>query len=171
MGPEKGFVMVTSGKLSSCWCDLTRSVLKLLSMGEISWKLALFPPDTLYWKMLRNDSANSKANKTNWNLSPRTILADLCVISRLELFLVTFQSSFSSWPDSEGTGNTNTKPRDDLLFGTGNGSNGSKGSNGTGPWAFWSIMSWFKEISGTVLGRFLLGFGFCDSYFLRRRDW
>jgi len=88
---------------------------------------------------------------------------------------VTFLSSFSSWPDYQGTGNgnTSTKPRDHLLWDI-----WGKGSNGD--WTM-SVLEHhvliIKEILlglGLSWGRgaiFLLGFGFCDSYFLQRRDW
>jgi hypothetical protein len=72
----------------------------------------------------------------------------------------TFLSSFSSWPDYQGTGNgnTSTKPRDHLLWDI-----WGKGSNGD--WTM-SVLEHhvlrFKEIfgAGTILGDFFVGFWF-----------
>jgi len=90
------------------------------------------------------------------------------VISRLELFFLGLswtEELLSSWPDSSGTDNTSTKPRDHLLF-EGNGSKGCKGSKGNnGDWTM-SVLEHhvlrFKEIfgAGTILGDFFVGFWF-----------
>lgn len=88
---------------------------------------------------------------------------------------MTFLSSFSSWPDYQGTGNgnTSTKPRDHLLWDI-----WGKGSNGD--WTMSVLEHHVLIIKEILLGLglswghgaiSLLGFGFCDSYFLQRRDW
>lgn len=83
-------------------------------------------------------------------------------------------------PQGTGNGNTSTKPRDHLLF-KGNGSKGSKGSKGSnGDWTMSVLEHHVLIIKEILLGLglswglgaiSLLGFGFCDSYFLQRRDW
>jgi hypothetical protein len=90
---------------------------------------------------------------------------------------VTFLSSFSSWPDYQGTGNgnTSTKPRDHLLWGIwGKGSNGDWTMSVLEHHVFLVIRRFVGLGLGLSWGRgaiSLLGFGFCDSYFLQRRDW
>jgi len=65
LGPEKGFVMEHQGNCLLADAISREVFSSFFSMGEISWETVLFPPDTLYCKMLRHNSASSKASKTN----------------------------------------------------------------------------------------------------------
>jgi len=141
LGPREGFC---NGNIRETVFLLTWSNGKCsqaLFLGRSLLGTCLVLPNTVYWKMLRNNSANSKIAKQTKPIETKVreqFLQILELISR-KSSLGNWTSSFSSWLGDLGTGNTSTKPRDDLLFGL-------VGSNGTGPWAFWSIMS--GDLSG-----------------------
>jgi len=129
--------------------------------GNLLETCLLFPPHILYWKMLRNNSANSKQNQLKLKSENNSCRSGLWFLgwSSFSWGFLGLKSSFSSWPDSSGTDNTSTKPRDHLLFE----GNGSKGSNGD--WTM-SVLEHhvlrFKEIlgAGTIMGDFFVGLWF-----------
>lgn len=161
LGPEKGFVMVTSGKLSSCWCDLTRSVLKPLFLGEIfigNWILAtgncLCFPQTLSiekcyattqqiakqtkpieTKVRENNSCRSDLEYLGW-------WSSFWGLSRALFLLAWFlRDGLVILVQSQGIISFLGRGKVAIIAIV---ATVAKVAMGTGPWAFWSIMSfWF----------------------------
>jgi hypothetical protein len=138
--------------------------------GNLLETCLLFPPHILYWKMLRNNSANSKQNQLKLKSENNSCRSGLWFLG---------WSSFS-WGLSWAPFPLGLIPQGLTILVQSQGiisflkATVSKVAMGTGPWAFWSIMSWdLRRFLGLGLSWaiFLLGFGFCDSYFLQRRDW